>query len=63
MKKNKDQVSNEDSPREYKKDFQKEYKKDKLIICYKCNKLGHVKEEYALAKKLSKFPKKGREKP
>ena len=44
MEKNKDQISKEDSLIEYKKDFKKEISKDKSIICYKCNKLGHVKQ-------------------
>ena len=57
-KKNNDQVSKEEQKSDYKKDFKKQLKKDNSIICYKCNKHGHVKKKCPLAKKFSKFSKK-----
>ena len=58
MKKNNDQISKKDSPREYRKNFKKELEKDKSIIYYKFNKPGNVKQECPIAMKFSKFSKK-----
>ena len=55
-KKNKSQ-SSKDEP---KKEFKKEFKKDNQIICYNCNKPGHVKQDYKLPKEHSKYVKKSK---
>ena len=39
-KKKKDQISKEESQRDYKNDFKKEFNKDKSIICYKLTNLA-----------------------
>ena len=48
-KKNRSQ-SSKDEP---KKEFKKDSKKDNQIICYNCNKPGHIKQDCKLPKKHS----------
>ena len=52
-KRNKDKASKEEPKKEFKKDF----RKDNSIICYKCNKLRPMKQDFPLAKKYSNTPR------
>ena len=61
-KKNKNQYSKDEPKKEYKKEFKKDSKKENSIICYNCNKLGHVKQDCKLPKKHSKYSKKSKKK-
>ena len=56
-KKNKNQYNKDEPKKEHKKEFKQESKKDNSIICYNCNKPGHVKQDCKLPKKHSKYPK------
>ena len=61
-KKNREKVSKEEFKKEFKKDLKKDSKKDTSIICYKYNKLGHMKQDCPLVNKYSKYSKKKKEK-
>ena len=56
-KKNRSQSSRDEPKKDFKKDFKKDSKKDNQIICYNCNKPGHVKQDCKLPKKNSKYVK------
>ena len=57
-KKNREKVSKEEFKKEFKKDSKKDSKKDISIICYKCNKPGHMKQDCLFVKKYSKYSNK-----
>ena len=50
--------SKDDQRKEYKKEYKRDPKKESSVICYNCNKPGHIKQECSLLKKSSKFLKK-----